>query len=139
VAAETQGKLILVVDDERDLLDIVKFAVAKDGLKIEFARNGASALEKIPTLKPDLIVLDLMLPMISGLDILAQMKGSESAKTPVIVMTAVAAFAKPRQEAAKFPNVIAVLEKPVPMEKLREMILMGLSGVARPRDRDKTG
>lgn len=115
-------KLLLVVDDERDIQEIVRLALAKDGLKVEAAKNGAAALEKIASMKPDLIVLDLMLPMLSGLDILAQMKKGGSS-IPVIVLTALGADSQSRKDAGGYANVAAVLGKPVSPDDLRARVL----------------
>lgn len=77
---------ILVVDDERRIVDIVKAYLEKDGFAVSTAYDGQTALERIRAERPDLIVLDLMLPGISGLDICRTVR--QESKTPVIMLTA---------------------------------------------------
>ena len=129
--AISQGgsKLVLIVDDERDLLDLINYVVRKDGLRTELAKDGATALERIAFLKPDLIILDLLMPRMSGVAVLNQMKTGSAAKIPVIVLTAAGYFAR-KENVAQFPNVVAVLEKPVPNDRLRSAILTALGRAA---------
>ncbi|MGD9139220.1 MAG: response regulator, partial [Desulfobacterales bacterium] len=60
---------ILVVDDEEDILELVRYNLAKEGYRITGALTGEDALNKAQTEKFDLIVLDLMLPGIDGLEV----------------------------------------------------------------------
>lgn len=121
------AKLVLVVDDERDIFEIIRLLLEPDGLRVEGAKNGALALERIASLKPDLIVLDLMLPLVSGVDILQQLQGKEAAKIPVVVLSALGEAAAARQQAVRFPNVKSVVGKPCSNEELRKRILEALA------------
>lgn len=60
------GEKILIVDDEKDIQDLIKSYVLREGFIPICAENGSSALEKIANDKPDLIILDFMLPNIEG-------------------------------------------------------------------------
>ena len=84
-----KNKTILIVDDENDILGLVEFHVQQQGYKTLKATSGEQALKLIRDEKPDLIVLDLMLPGISGLDVCKYLK-SESAteNIPIIMLTA---------------------------------------------------
>ena len=59
----TKGELVMVVDDERTLVKALKFNLEKEGYRVEEAYNGEEALQKIFDLNPDIVVLDLMLPV----------------------------------------------------------------------------
>ena len=60
---------ILVVDDERPISDIIKFNLTKEGYEVVTAFDGREALEQFEAKKPDLVILDLMLPELDGLEV----------------------------------------------------------------------
>lgn len=80
------GKKILVVDDDAKTVELVKMYLARDGYKVATAYEGTTALQMAREIKPDLIVLDLMLPGISGLDICRTLRGESD--VPIIMLTA---------------------------------------------------
>ena len=80
------GKKILVVDDDVKTVELVKMYLARDGYKVTTAYEGISALQAAREIHPDLIVLDLMLPGVNGLDICRTLR-SES-DVPIIMLTA---------------------------------------------------
>jgi CheY-like chemotaxis protein len=80
---------ILVVDDERDICDVMAEALALDGHRVLIASNGRMALEQARRDRPDLIILDLMMPVMSGWEFLeARREDPALASVPVIVDTA---------------------------------------------------
>ena len=77
------SKLILVVDDEPDLLELVRLTLSQEGFRVETAVDGADALAKVTALRPDLLVLDLMLPDLSGTEVCRQIRSTpETARLP---------------------------------------------------------
>ena len=68
------AKKILVVDDEKPISDIVKFNLDKEGYDVVTAYDGEEALKKVESESPDLILLDLMLPKIDGLEVARQIR-----------------------------------------------------------------
>ncbi len=80
---------VLVVEDEESLALGVRDALEHAGFRVEVAFDGLSALKKIRENRPDLVVLDLMLPGMSGLDVLASLR-SERLQTRVLILTALA-------------------------------------------------
>ena len=62
-------KKILIVDDEKPISDIIKFNMTKEGYEVVTAFNGREALEQFEAEQPDIIILDLMLPEIDGLEV----------------------------------------------------------------------
>jgi len=82
-------KTVLVVDDEKDLVDLVGFNLEKEGFSVLKALDGEKALELVRTKRPDLVVLDLMLPGVKGLDVCRILRGRpETAALPIIMLTA---------------------------------------------------
>ncbi|WPH54753.1 response regulator YycF [Lacticaseibacillus paracasei] len=80
------GEKILVVDDEKPISDIVKFNLDKEGYDVVTAYDGEEALKKVEAESPDLILLDLMLPKIDGLEVARQIRKEHD--TPIIMLTA---------------------------------------------------
>ena len=82
-------KTILVIEDERDLLDLIAFNLEREGYRVITALDGTAGLESARAVSPDLIILDLMLPGIMGTEICKILKKSEKTSTiPVIMLTA---------------------------------------------------
>jgi two-component system phosphate regulon response regulator PhoB len=80
---------ILVVDDEPDITALVAYHMAKAGFRVSTAGNGSDALKAAREERPDIVILDLMLPGISGYDILAELrKHEETREVGVILLTA---------------------------------------------------
>jgi len=83
------AKKILIVEDEKDILQLVKLYLEKDGYRTVTASTGSEGLAQVRTEKPDLIVLDLMLPEIDGLEICKRLRSApETAMLPIIMLTA---------------------------------------------------
>lgn len=80
---------VLVVDDEPDIAGLVAYHLAKAGYRVSTAADGPEALARARAERPDLVVLDLMLPGRSGLDVLAELRrGDETKQMGVILLTA---------------------------------------------------
>lgn len=77
---------ILVVDDEKAIADIIKFNLEKEGYIIDTAYDGKEGLDKVNKLKPDLIILDVMMPKIDGFQVLKKIRLKYN--TPVLMLTA---------------------------------------------------
>ncbi len=87
--ATTGPKRILIVEDERDILDLVRLYLDKEGYRTAGAASGAEALRAIKGDRPDLIVLDLMLPEMDGLEVCKRLRGDPAtAMIPIIMLTA---------------------------------------------------
>jgi len=84
--ADLRPYRILIVEDEPALAESVRYALDDEGYDVIVADNGPSGLESARALKPDLVLLDLMLPGMSGLDVCRQMRMSSD--VPIIVLTA---------------------------------------------------
>jgi len=80
------GELILVVDDEVNVSEVVSLYLAREGFRVATARDGPAALEEAARQRPSLIVLDLMLPGLDGLEITRRLRGEGA--VPIIMLTA---------------------------------------------------
>lgn len=82
-------KKILVVDDERHIVRLVQVNLERAGYQVVAAFDGKEALKKVSSEKPDLVVLDVMMPYMDGFQVLKQMKADAASKDiPVIMLTA---------------------------------------------------
>lgn len=82
-------KEILVVEDEADILEIIRFNLAREGFAINVAVNGAQALKMIARSRPDMVLLDLMLPGVDGLEVCRLLKRDmRTAGIPIIMVSA---------------------------------------------------
>jgi len=80
---------IMVVDDEPDVVRMLQFRFEKDGFEVVSCGDGQSALSLAEEEKPDLIVLDIMMPLMDGMEVLRQIRSRRAtSKTPVIMLTA---------------------------------------------------
>jgi two-component system alkaline phosphatase synthesis response regulator PhoP len=80
---------ILIVDDEQDIVDLVSYNLEKEGFKTVKVYDGEAAVRSVKTQKPDLVILDLMLPKMNGLDVCRVIRNNpETANLPIIMLTA---------------------------------------------------
>ena len=80
---------ILVVDDEKDIVELVAYNLEKEGFSVFKARAGVEALQKVQAQRPDLVILDWMLPEMSGLDVCKSIRANPAlAAIPIIMLTA---------------------------------------------------
>ena len=80
---------VLIVDDEEHIVELLQFNLVNAGYKVITANNGLDALKKVKENKPDLLLLDLMLPGMDGLDVCKEIKrNKETSKTSIIMLTA---------------------------------------------------
>jgi two-component system phosphate regulon response regulator PhoB len=83
------GDRILVVDDEPDIIALVAYHLARSGYRVSTASSGAEALQAAREERPAMIILDLMLPELSGFEVLERLRADKSlADTPVLMLTA---------------------------------------------------
>lgn len=80
---------ILIVEDEKDIVKMLEYNLSKEGFKILSANNGEDALDLVHRHLPDLIILDLMLPEMDGLEVCKELKKeSKTAHIPIVMLTA---------------------------------------------------
>lgn len=82
-------KKILIVEDEESLLKLESILLTSRGYEVKGVADGHAALQAVSTMKPDLVLLDIMLPEIDGFEVCRQIKGNEATRhIPVIMLTA---------------------------------------------------
>lgn len=87
----SEKKKILLIDDDPDFVEAVKVIVEAGGYDVKVAYDGQEGLEAVAEEKPDLIVLDVMMPVMNGHEACAKLKeNKDTAEIPVILLTAVA-------------------------------------------------
>ena len=85
----TDGKKILVVDDEKHIVRLVQVNLERNGYRVVTAYDGREALKKIEEEKPDLVVLDVIMPQMDGFEVLKELRTKEETRDlPVIMLTA---------------------------------------------------
>jgi len=86
---ETNTKRILCIEDEPEMIDLIRLILGRRGFEVIGAAGGKEGLEKMRQMPPDLVLLDLMMPDMDGWEVYQQMKADEKTKEiPVIVVTA---------------------------------------------------
>jgi two-component system response regulator RegX3 len=77
---------VLVVEDEDSFVEALQIGLGREGFRVEVAHDGAEALERFDAVRPDVVLLDVMLPRISGIDVCRQLRAISS--VPIIMVTA---------------------------------------------------
>ena len=83
----SENKKILIVEDDELMVKILQFILKKQDYKVTVAKDGLSAIERIPVIEPHLVLTDVMLPFKSGLEVISFLKENYK-DTPVIVLSA---------------------------------------------------
>ena len=87
--SKNDTKLILCIEDEPEMIDLIRLILTRRGFEVIGANGGKEGLESIRKEKPDLVLLDLMMPDMDGWEVYQQMKADQKSKDiPVIVVTA---------------------------------------------------
>ena len=108
-------KTILLIDDEVSLQQLVRMTLKTKGYNVEIAGNGFEGLEKLKTLKPDLIILDMNMPKMGGLEFYQKICcGGDHPKYPVLVLTARANM----EQLFKEVNIDGFMAKPMEIDDL---------------------
>ncbi|MBS8229284.1 response regulator transcription factor [Vannielia litorea] len=83
------GKRVLLVEDEPNIIEAIRFILSRDGWRVDTHSDGATALDAVARVSPDVMILDVMLPGKSGFDILRELRAAEAtAALPVLMLTA---------------------------------------------------
>ncbi len=80
------ARKILVVEDDRNISDLIRMYLEKEGVEVQTAFDGGSALEMFRVMQPDMVLLDIMLPVLDGWSVCSRIR--ESSRTPIIMITA---------------------------------------------------
>ncbi|MDE1976737.1 MAG: response regulator [Elusimicrobia bacterium] len=119
-------KLVLIVDDDESIVDLMEHVVRKEGFRTERATDGKEALSKAQALKPDLILLDFLLPGMDGHAVVRALRESGSGHIPVVAVTG-QHLDQERQEALRRePAVKDFLQKPLRIASLVQAVRKAL-------------
>lgn len=115
------AKTILIVEDEQNLVELLKFRLEANGYHVETAFDGEEGLSKIEKLKPDIVILDIMMPRMHGYDVCRKAKENTGTKDiPIIMLTA--RTQKKDEEQAKACGADSFIAKPFePAELMAEI------------------
>jgi len=125
------SKTILVVDDEKDIADLLRFNLENEGYQVETAENGIDAVQRALKILPELIILDIMLPGQDGLEVMRQLRNTlQTRHIPIILLTA---------KSSEFDEVLGLelgaddyITKPVSLRKLFARVKTALRKSAPP-------
>lgn len=113
---------IMLVDDEPDILFVEKIILEKAGYEIIEANSGEECLEKLKTEKPDMILLDVMMPGINGWETCKRIKENESTKDIPVIMVTVKSSDEDMTKSFKYSQSDGHVSKPIIKEKLIQTI-----------------
>ncbi len=117
---------VMVVDDEPDTVNLVKTILEREGYDIITANNGKECLEKLKDKNVDLVLLDIMMPGMSGWDVYEKIKKMYRSDLKVVFLTVLEATTKRREELAK-EGIVDYITKPFDPEDLVRRIRMILT------------
>src|SRR3954470_11394951 len=123
------SRTILIVDDDYELVEGLRMVLERQGFRVLRASNGQEGKAAIYNQRPDLVILDMMMPRMGGYPVLEHFKGKPDAP-PIIMITANEGS---RHKAyAEYLGVIDYIRKPFAMERLLEAVDRGIRGEAPP-------
>lgn len=112
------GRKILLVEDDPSIQEAIHFVLEGEGYEVECADNGEVAMSILSQKKPDLIILDIMMPVMNGHQFReAQLKGHRLASIPTVALTADRSFLQKKHE-----GFHAILKKPVELDELLNVL-----------------
>jgi CheY-like chemotaxis protein len=113
VEPDKKAKLVLVIDDDDGVRELLTFLVKKEGYRVECAVDGEEGYQKAERLKPDLILLDLMMPRYGGFEVLRQLQSGGLSRIPIVVVTGRYTDRSTSEMIRQESNVVDFLEKPL--------------------------
>jgi DNA-binding response OmpR family regulator len=128
-----EQKLILIVDDDRELVDAMRAVLERQGYRIIQAHDGHQGKQAIYNQRPDLVILDMMMPRMGGYPVLEHFKDKQDAP-PIIMVTA--NEGSRHKVYAEYLGVIDYIRKPFAMERLLDTVNRALN--PKPADETKT-
>jgi len=112
---------VMVVDDEPDMREMLNLMMQKEGFETEMAEDGADFLKKIDSFQPDIVILDVMMPGLTTLEILEKLKEKQS-KPKIILLTVVRFSEEEKEKIFKMGNIVDYIKKPFDMDNLMDSV-----------------
>lgn len=111
------AKSVLIIEDEPFIIEALSFLLEREGIEFDSYTNGEGCLDYIGVKKPDLVILDMMLPQVNGMEILESLRSSSDFKNlPVLMLTAKGQ--KKDRQAAEDAGVSLFMTKPFANDEL---------------------
>ncbi len=105
------GQHVLLIEDEPNIAEAIRFVLARDGWNVSVQADGAGAVAAVARLRPDLVILDLMLPGMSGLEIVALLRADPLTQNLPVMMLTAKGLGRDREAAAR-AGVTLFMTKP---------------------------
>jgi DNA-binding response OmpR family regulator len=105
---------VLLVEDDKDLADVTRMGLEEEGLDVSVAYDGREALALVERLHPDVVITDLIMPVLDGLQLIQELLSRPAPRSPVIAISAVGS----RLRAARELGAVEALVKPVHPKEL---------------------
>ncbi len=112
--SQTDEKTVLVVDDEQDILDLVAITLEEEGFRVNTASNGLEALDSVERQMPDLILLDMKMPVMGAVEFAEEFRLRYGHSTPIVMLTAIDQAGIPAEEL----GVVGWICKPFDLDAL---------------------
>ncbi len=96
------GKHVLLIEDEPNIIEAITYILHQDGWSVTSHSDGTSAVERVNSATPDLVILDVMLPGRSGFEILQELRGADGTKALPVLMLTAKGQSKDREAAEQF-------------------------------------
>lgn len=120
MSKQVRKRTILIADDEPEVVQLVRMILEWEGYTVIAAADGFEALERVETHNPDLILLDVRMPRMSGLTVLEHLAKSEAVAIPVIMLSVVTT--QPEVRAALQRGAVAYLTKPFELKEMTRLV-----------------
>ena len=109
--AQGAGRHVLLIEDEPNIAEAIRFILTRDGWRVSLHDDGIGAVARVRDARPDLVILDLMLPGVSGLDILCALRADPATAGLPVLMLSAKGLARDR-EAAERAGADVFMTKP---------------------------
>jgi CheY-like chemotaxis protein len=130
---QRHNQTILIADDEPEIVDLVRLLLEWEGYTVIGAKNGEEALARAQATLPALILLDVRMPKMSGLEVLEHLQAEpELAKIPVVMLSVVTTY--PRVQTALERGAVAFLSKPFELQEMARLVRRMLARDAAGRE-----
>ena len=130
------GYRILLIDDEDDILEFVKYNLERDGYEVFTASNGAEGIQEALKVKPHLILLDMMMPVLDGIDTCRALRNSPALKNVMIVFLSAVGNEETQLQGYN-AGADDYINKPIKMNILRSRVQAILKRITLPENNDE--
>ncbi|MBU4353055.1 MAG: response regulator [Nanoarchaeota archaeon] len=120
-------KKIMSVDDEKDFQEFIKILLEKEGYSVILAKNAKEALSKLKKTKPDLMLIDIMMPEMSGIELCEKIRANSKLKNLKVIFLTVLSASETSNKDIQRLNILDYITKPVESDDLLQKIKKALA------------